>query len=111
VKNPDTQISNAVSIAVTNTVSTPVTISISPLSVNVTVSKTFQFTATVANTTDKRVTWKVNGVIGGSASTGTISTTGLYKAPATVPSTSVRIFVTSVADPTKIALASVGVLR
>jgi hypothetical protein len=111
VRNPDGQISNAANISVTGTTTTgTVTVSVSPLSVNVTVGKTFQFTATVSNTTDKRVTWKVNGIVGGSTSTGTISSTGLYTAPLTVPSTSVRIFATSVADPTKIGLASVGVL-
>ena len=35
------------------------------------------------------VTWSVNGVTGGNATYGTISATGLYKAPASVPSSNV----------------------
>lgn len=48
---------------------------------------TAQFTATVTGTTNTAVTWEVNGVVGGSAASGTISTAGLYTAPATMPST------------------------
>jgi uncharacterized protein (DUF1800 family) len=47
---------------------------------------TTQFTATVANTTNKTVIWQVNGIAGGSTTTGTISTAGLYTAPAALPS-------------------------
>ena len=45
-----------------------------------------QFTATVANTTNTKVTWQVNGITGGSTATGTIATTGLYTPPAAIPS-------------------------
>jgi serine protease len=41
--------------------------------------------ATLANTTNTEVTWEVNGVPGGNASVGTVSSTGLYSAPASVP--------------------------
>jgi uncharacterized protein (DUF1800 family) len=47
---------------------------------------TTQFTVTVQNTSNTAVTWQVNAVAGGSASTGTISTSGLYTAPANLPS-------------------------
>ncbi len=47
---------------------------------------TTQFTATVANTTNTKVTWQVNGITGGSTATGTISTAGLYTPPAAIPS-------------------------
>jgi uncharacterized protein (DUF1800 family) len=47
---------------------------------------TSQMTATVANTTNTAVQWKVNGVTGGSATTGTITTAGLYTPPASIPS-------------------------
>jgi uncharacterized protein (DUF1800 family) len=46
---------------------------------------TTQFAATVTGTSSSAVAWQVNGVAGGSAATGTISTTGLYTAPATLP--------------------------
>ncbi len=44
------------------------------------------FTATVANTMDDSVTWEVNGIAGGNPSVGTISSAGVYTAPATVAS-------------------------
>jgi uncharacterized protein (DUF1800 family) len=47
---------------------------------------TAQFTATVTGDSSTTVTWQVNGVAGGSASTGTISSAGLYKTPSTLPS-------------------------
>ena len=46
---------------------------------------TTQFTATVTNTTNTAVTWQVNGVSGGSAANGTISTSGLYTPPVALP--------------------------
>ena len=50
------------------------------------VGATVQLTATVTNSTSTAVTWQVNGVDGGAAATGTITTTGLYTPPATIPS-------------------------
>jgi uncharacterized protein (DUF1800 family) len=53
---------------------------------------TAQFSAAVANSTNQNVTWQVNGVSGGNSTAGTISATGLYTAPPTLPSpTSVTI--------------------
>jgi uncharacterized protein (DUF1800 family) len=50
------------------------------------VGGTVQFAATVNGVASTAVTWQVNGVAGGSTANGTISTTGLYTAPATLPS-------------------------
>ena len=50
------------------------------------IGSTAQFTATVTGGTSTTVSWQVNGVTGGSAATGTISASGLYTAPATLPS-------------------------
>jgi hypothetical protein len=47
---------------------------------------TVQFDATVSGSSNQAVTWKVNGVAGGSNIYGTITAGGLYTAPATVPS-------------------------
>lgn len=69
--------------------------------------KTFQ--ATVANTTNKMVLWRVNQVVGGSSATGTIDASGHYTAPAKVPTTPVVIDAVSAADPTKTATANVTV--
>jgi hypothetical protein len=55
----------------------------------VTVAQTFgpaiPFTAAVTGSANTNVTWEVNGVIGGSAKTGTISSSGAYTAPHAVP--------------------------
>src|SRR3712207_1947665 len=45
---------------------------------------TSQFTATLTEVSGP-VQWSVNGVAGGNSTVGTISSTGLYKAPAVVP--------------------------
>ena len=67
-------------------------------------------TATVTNTSNTNVTWSVNGVAGGSASTGTISTGGTYTAPADLPSPAiVQVTATSQADPTKSATAQLTI--
>ena len=42
--------------------------------------------ASVANSGNQNVTWQVNGVTGGSTAVGIVSATGLYTAPATLPS-------------------------
>jgi serine protease len=89
----------------------PVTVTVSPTSASVEANGGTQtFTATVANTLDSTVTWQVNGVTGGSATTGTISPSGVYTAPASVPSpASVTVTAVSNADATKKATAQVTV--
>jgi serine protease len=64
-------------------------------------SGTQTLTASVANTTDASVTWSVNGIAGGNATVGTISTSGVYTAPATMPAPStVTVEAVSQADQT-----------
>ena len=73
---------------------------------------TAQLTATVTNTNNTAVTWKVNSVVGGSATAGTISTAGLYTPPVTLPGTNpVAITAVSVAAPTASGTASEAVLN
>lgn len=68
------------------------------------------FAATVTNTTDTTVSWSVNGIAGGNSTVGTISSTGVYTAPADLPSpTSVQITATSHADTTKSGSASITI--
>ena len=87
----------------------PVNVTISPTSATVATGGTQQFTATV-NTSNTAVTWQVNGVTGGNATVGTISSSGLYTAPATVQSTTtVTVTAVSQADPTKSASAQVTI--
>lgn len=67
---------------------------------NVTLEASAQYTATVTGTSDTAVTWSINGVTGGDASIGTISTAGRYTAPATAPASSkVTVTAVSLADP------------
>lgn len=68
-----------------------------------------QFTATVTGTTNTAVNWSVNGVAGGNASVGTISTSGLYTAPSAAPSAAVTIRATSAASSSSSGSATANV--
>src|SRR6266576_2696129 len=88
----------------------PVRVTISPVSATVGVGGTQQFTATVENTSNTAVTWQVSGVTGGNATVGTISSSGLYTAPAVVPNpATVTVTAVSQADPTKSGSAQVTI--
>ena len=63
-----------------------VTVVVSPASANVRAGATKSFSATVTGSSNTSVTWQVNGVAGGSSASGTISSSGVYTAPSTVPS-------------------------
>jgi hypothetical protein len=87
--------------------SSNVTVSLNQSSMNVAVGATAQFTATVQNTTNTAVSWSVDGVAGGNSTTGTISASGLYTAPAAAGSH--KVTATSVADTNASASAAVTV--
>jgi len=88
-----------------------VTISISPTSASVRINRTRAFSATVHNTSNKAVTWKVNGITGGSAKFGFISSLGTYQAPSSVPPGAVvTVSGVSVADPAQSSSALVTVV-
>lgn len=81
-----------------------IAVTISPTAASVLLGNSETFSATVTNAADPHVTWSVNGIVRGSAPTGTITSAGLYTAPADLPSPAVvQITATSVADPTKSA--------
>lgn len=61
------------------------TVMLAPPSATVAVGATEQFEGTVTGPTDTSIIWEVNSVTGGDSIHGTISTAGLYTAPATVP--------------------------
>src|SRR2546423_1844966 len=119
VPNPATVTVTAVSQAdptksasaqVTITPTAVVRVTISPVSATVGAGGTQQFTATVQNTSNTAVTWQVSGVSGGNATVGTISSSGLYTAPAVVPNpATVTVTAVSQADPTKSASAQVTI--
>jgi uncharacterized protein (DUF1800 family) len=66
------------------TTSSPATVTVSG-STTTRLGSTSQFSATVTHANSTAVSWQVNGVVGGSAATGTISTAGLYTAPLAMP--------------------------
>jgi len=90
----------AVSASATVTVTAPVvTVTISPTSASLVTGGTQQFTATVSGSSNKSVTWSETG--------GSISTGGLYTAPASAGTYTVTA--TSVANTSKSASAAVTV--
>jgi trimeric autotransporter adhesin len=64
----------------------PLTVTVAPSTATVVVSALQQYTATVTGNANTGVNWFVNGAAGGNSTVGTISTTGVFQAPAAVPS-------------------------
>lgn len=87
-----------------------VTVSVSPANTNVVLGGQAMFTATVLNTTDTIVNWSVNGVPGGNSGLGTITSAGVYTAPADMPSSAtVQVTATSQADSSRFATATLSI--
>jgi Abnormal spindle-like microcephaly-assoc'd, ASPM-SPD-2-Hydin len=78
-----------------------ISVSVSPTTVTVASGGTQQFSAQLTNTGNTAVTW--------SATSGTVSTTGLFTAPTVTATKTVTVTATSVADNTKSASATVTV--
>ena len=107
--NAVTSASGSASVTITNP-PPPVSVSITPTSTSVRIGRSKQFTASVQNTSNTSVTWRVNGLQGGNSTVGKISSSGLYTAPSAVPSpATVTVTAVSAADPTKSANASVTI--
>ena len=93
------------------------TLTLTPLSATVSVFGTQPFTATVSGSSNTGVTWRVNGVTGGSQTTGYISNTGMYVAPSGVPTKSdgmgdsvvTTVMITAVAQANSNAVATATV--
>jgi hypothetical protein len=87
-------------------------ITVSPTSATVFTGRTLQFTAAAVGTTTNTMIWSVNGVPGGDAAFGTITATGLYTAPATVPTpNTVTVMATDEQNPSSSATAVVTILH
>ncbi len=70
------------------------------------------FTASVTGTTTLGVTWSVNGMPGGNATVGTISATGVYKAPDSLPSpNSVTVQAASIVQASAVGVSNVTLLN
>jgi hypothetical protein len=77
-----------------------VTVSVSPNPASVRAGATQSFSATVTGSSNAAVTWQVNGVTGGNSATGTINSSGVYSAPASLPNpNTVTVQAVSAADP------------
>ena len=81
----------------------PPTVTLSPATANVQEGAQQQFNATVSNTSDTGLTWQVNGVTGGNSTVGTVSSSGLYTAPAVIPSPASVTITASISDNTSIS--------
>lgn len=84
-----------------------ITIKLNLASVSLAAGAQQQFTASVEGTSNTAVTWSVDSVAGGSTAAGTITSTGIYTAPAQAGAHTVTA--TSVADPADSASAGVTV--
>ncbi len=75
-----------------------VEVAVCPVAAQVSVGAgTQNYSASLANTTDEVVTWQVNGIPGGNATVGTITSNGVFTAPATMPATATET-ITAVSD-------------
>ena len=89
----------------------PVVVTVAPANATVQLNGTQTFTSTVSGSANTAVTWSVNGINGGSATVGTITSGGVYTAPAVLPSPStVTVRATSVANPNSSASAAVALV-
>ena len=85
-----------------------VSVTVQPTSAVLALGATQQFQATVTGSTDTAVEWAVNGVANGNAVSGTVDGTGLYTAPAVMPSPAgVTVTAISQVNPGDHASASV----
>jgi hypothetical protein len=91
--------------------STGPSVELAPRYVSLLPGEKSQFIASVNGITgDQSVTWSVNGLNGGNADVGTISSTGFYASP-NQPSLIFAIRATSVANPTVFGQAQVAILN
>ncbi len=86
------------------------TITITPSYPWVPLGQTAQFTAQVTGLSSTDVIWSAGGKVGGTITAGTISPTGLYTAPATMPANAPQITATSKSNSSISATAYVYLL-
>jgi hypothetical protein len=85
---------------------TPVTVQVTPATISLGANQQQQFTATVTGSSNTAVTWTMSPQVG------TLSTTGLYTAPASITATqTVTVTATSTADATKTAISTITLNR
>jgi uncharacterized protein (DUF1800 family) len=77
------------------------TIAVTPTGTSIAVGTSLQFAAKVTGLASTTVTWEVSNVVGGNATIGTISKTGLYKAPATLTAGQIEYSVSALGSDNK----------
>jgi DNA-binding beta-propeller fold protein YncE len=88
-------------------------VTVTPPTATLGTSETLQFIAAVPGTSDTRVNWFVNDIAGGDPANGngTITATGVYQAPATIPNpATVTIKAVSQADTSRSGTASATIV-
>ena len=89
-----------------------IVVTISPNYAAMLTGGTLQLTASVNGTTNTAVTWQVNNIVGGNASVGTVTSSGLFAAPMAVPTPAlVNITAVSQASPAASATASLTLVK
>src|SRR3974390_1295321 len=86
-----------------------ISVTVTPNAASVVVNQPFAFQDTVMGTTNTAVTWQVGGITGGNSTVGTISATGSYTAPASVPNPA-KVTITAVSEASPSAKGSASVL-
>ncbi|MDE3109159.1 MAG: hypothetical protein KGL02_04385, partial [Acidobacteriota bacterium] len=93
------------------------TVKVTPATATIGTGQTFQFTATVQGPANSGVNWAVctsvtgsSGLTCGGPGLGTITASGAYTAPGTLPTSSVTIQATVVADTSQTGTATVSVV-
>ncbi|MGA9472154.1 MAG: choice-of-anchor D domain-containing protein [Terriglobales bacterium] len=108
--NSSTNSAAVIHLSGTGTPAPAVSVAVTPASASVVLGASQQFAASVTGTSNTAVTWTLSGKGCSGTACGTVSSGGLYTAPATVPSTAtVTITATSVSDPSKSGSAVVGI--
>jgi len=81
---------------------TPISVTVSPTSASLSAGQSQPFTSTVSGSSNTSVTWSLSPAVG------TVTTGGLYTAPASISATqTIMLTATSVADATKSATATI----
>jgi hypothetical protein len=100
-----------ISLSGTGTSAPAIVVGVTPANASIAAGTTQQFEASVTGTSDTAVAWTVSGDGCGGTACGTISSSGLYAAPAAVPSpATVTVTATSESEPSATATAGVTVV-
>lgn len=87
----------------------PATITVSPSAATVDTNASLAFTTKASGLRNTQVVWTVNSIAGGNATLGMITASGVYTAPAKVPSSSVTILAKSATNARVTGSATVRV--